>query len=63
MERGNWVEDEDTMEGEALNGALIGEDDDDREPTLSDLAGIMRSFMGQQETKEVKLREEVIHQE
>lgn len=51
------------VEGEALKGASGGEDEDGREPTLSDLAGIMQSFMGQQETREEKLREEANRQE
>ncbi|XP_045899032.1 uncharacterized protein LOC123967029 isoform X2 [Micropterus dolomieu] len=63
IERGHQVEGEDAMEGEALNGASSAEDEDGKEPTLSDLAGIMRSFMGQQETREAKLREEAHRQE
>ncbi|CAL8247854.1 unnamed protein product [Merluccius merluccius] len=51
------------MEGEALNGASSAEDKDGREPMLSDLAGIMRSFAGQQEAREAKLREEANRQE
>lgn len=63
IERGHRVEGEVAMEGEALKGASGGEDEEGKEPTLSDLAGIMRSFMGQQETREAKLREEANRQE
>lgn len=63
IERGHRVEGEDPMESEALKGASGGEDEDGREPMLRDLAGIMRSFMGQQETRDAKLREEANRQE
>ncbi|XP_031172734.2 uncharacterized protein LOC116062224 [Sander lucioperca] len=62
-ERGHRVDGEDAMEEEALKGASCVEDDDGREPTLSDLAGIIRSFAGQQEAREEEWRAQAKRQE
>lgn len=51
------------MEGAALKGASGTEDEDDREPTLRDLTGIIQAFMVQQEACEVERKEEVTRQE
>ncbi|XP_031179965.1 uncharacterized protein LOC116067643 [Sander lucioperca] len=62
-ERGHRVDGEDAIEEEALKGASCVEDDDGREPTLSDLAGIIRSFAGQQEAREEEWRAQANRQE
>ena len=54
---------EDTMAEEVLKGASSTEDEDGTEPTLSDLAGIIQSFVGQQEAREEKWRVHADRQE
>lgn len=51
------------MEGAALKGASGTEGEDGREPTLRDLTSIIQAFMGQQEAREVKRKEEATRQE
>lgn len=51
------------IEAAALQGASGTEGGDVREPTLRDLTGIIQAFMGQQEAREVRLKEEATRQE
>ncbi|XP_049447271.1 uncharacterized protein LOC125897860 [Epinephelus fuscoguttatus] len=59
----NQVNSDAEMEGAALKGASGTEGEDVREPTLRDLTCIIQAFMGQQEAREVKRKEEAIRQE
>ncbi|MEQ2180004.1 hypothetical protein GOODEAATRI_031065, partial [Goodea atripinnis] len=51
------------MEGGASVMAEETEDEDTREPTLLDIAGILQAFMGQQQVQDKKQREESARQE
>lgn len=54
---------EEEMEDGAGKMAVDTEGEAVREPTLTDLAGIMQAFMAQQESREVKLKHEFTRQE
>ena len=60
---GPQSESEEETDGGACKAALGSEGEENREPSLRDLAGIIQAFMGQQEAREVKQREEVTWQE
>ncbi|XP_047218926.1 uncharacterized protein LOC124866918 [Girardinichthys multiradiatus] len=49
---------EEEMEAGASTMAADTGGEDDKEPTLRDLTGILQAFMGQQEAREVKLNQE-----
>ncbi|XP_035988756.1 uncharacterized protein LOC118561082 [Fundulus heteroclitus] len=49
--------------GPGLSGGVADREEEVREPTLSDLAGILRAHMGQQEARDVRWREESARQE
>jgi len=54
---------EEEVEARASEMAADTEGEDVREPTLTDVAGILQTFMGQQEAQEVKLKHEFTRQD
>ncbi|XP_072246328.1 uncharacterized protein nfic isoform X1 [Leuresthes tenuis] len=54
---------EEEVETRVSEMAADTEGEDVREPTLTDVAGILRGFMGQQEAREVKLKHEFTRQD
>lgn len=62
MEAGFHSEGEEEAGG-SIKGASGAESEDDREPMLRDLTGMIQALMGQQEPRELKQREEATRQE